>query len=167
MVNFSLICAWVSPLGILGHNWWEWEIWGNYVLGPKIREDHCTQQSFITKSLSKSHLSWKHWFFHSFWVATDLIRCPRVLWKNFGLPRVHRGCPRGSHRVLNLCSQREQITVLNLISKFAIFAQFGPSLAQIWPSLVHLTYFVTIMLYKWTFSGPVSSKSQVKGWFYT
>ena len=26
--------------------------------------------------VSKSHLLWKHLLFHSFWVATDLIRCP-------------------------------------------------------------------------------------------
>ena len=40
---------------------------------------------------------------------------------------------RGVHRALNLGSQREQITALNLLSKFAIFAQFGLSLALVWP----------------------------------
>ena len=50
----------------------------------------CTQQSFITESLSKSQFWWKNWFFHSFWVAMDLIRCPRVLDKSFGPLEVHR-----------------------------------------------------------------------------
>ena len=30
--------------------------------------------------------------FHSFWVATDLIRCPGVLGKIFVPPRLSRGC---------------------------------------------------------------------------
>ena len=74
-------------------------------------------------------------FFHSFWVATDLIRCPGVFGKIFVLPRLHRGVHRGRgvHRVLNLGSHREQITALNLLSKFAIFAQFGLSLVLVWP----------------------------------
>ena len=33
--------------------------------------------------------------FHSFWIATDLIRCPMVLGKIFEPPRVHRGCTGG------------------------------------------------------------------------
>ena len=63
----------------------------------------------------------------------DLIRCPGVLGKIFGPLRVHRGCPRGSHRMLNLGSQREQISALNQLSKFAYFAQFGLILSQIDP----------------------------------
>ena len=43
-------------------------------------------------SLSKSQFWWKHWFFHSFWVAMDLIRCPKVLGKIFGPPRGSVGC---------------------------------------------------------------------------
>ena len=50
-------------------------------------------------------------------------------WTPKGAQGMHRGCPRGMHRVLNLGSQREQITALNLHSKLVIFAQFGPSLA--------------------------------------
>ena len=48
-------------------------------------------------------------FFHSFWVAIDLIRCPGVLGKIFAPLGVHRGV--GEHRVPNLGSLREQITV--------------------------------------------------------
>ena len=53
----------------------------------KIDAVQCTQQSFTTESLSKSHTLWKHWFFHSFWVAKDLIRCPGVLGNFFATPR--------------------------------------------------------------------------------
>ena len=60
---------------------------------------------------------------------------PLGIGENFCTPKaaqgVHRG--RGVHRALNLGSQREQITALNLLSKFAIFAQFGLSLVLVWP----------------------------------
>ena len=61
---------------------------------------------------------------------------PRGIGENFQTPRIQRGCTEGAlgggrvHRMLNEM-QREQITALNLLSKFAIFEQFGPSLAQI------------------------------------
>ena len=42
-------------------------------------------------------------------------------WTPEGAQRVHSGCPRELHRVLNLGSQREQFTALNQLSKFAFF----------------------------------------------
>ena len=56
---------------------------------------------------------------------------PWGIGENFCTPKaaqgVHRG--RGVHRALNLGSQREQITALNLLSNFL----FLPSLALVWP----------------------------------
>ena len=62
---------------------------------------------------------------------------PRGIEENFWTSEGAQGVNRGSkwgggvHRVVSLESQREKITALNLLSTFAIFAQFGPSLAQI------------------------------------
>ena len=48
---------------------------------------------FTNPRVYKSQFWWKHELFHSFWVAMDIIRCPKVLDK-IG--------PLGVHRVPNL-----------------------------------------------------------------
>ena len=88
-------------------------------------------------------------FFHSFWVATDLIRCPGVLGKIFVPPRLHRGCTWGGGCIERWIwgSQREKITALHLLSKFAVFAQFGLSLALVWPKF-DLVWSIWLILYQ-------------------
>ena len=91
--------------------------------------------------------------FHSFWIATDLIRCPMVLGKNFEPPRVHRGCTgdaQGMHRgsdlqgVSNGVAQGAEVGVseranYSFESTFKIcyfcpiWTQFGINLTQLGP----------------------------------
>ena len=58
----------------------------------------------------KSQFWSKNEFFHSFWVAMDLIRCPGVLDKTFG--------PLGVHRVPNFVLRGSKLQLFSILFHF-------------------------------------------------
>ena len=85
---------------------------------------------FTNAMVYKSQFWWKHELFHSFWVAMDIIRCPKVLDK-IG--------PLGVHRVPNLGLRGSKLQ-LWILSHFDAHTSFYSILTLIvWEKLwLHL-----------------------------
>ena len=90
---------------------------------------HCTLEILLMIGYIKVNFWWKHYLFHSFWVAMDLIRCPGLLNETFG----RLGVPRVPN--LGLSGSNLQLWIL---SHFDAYTSFYSILALIgWEKQLH------------------------------